>query len=295
MSKGFKIHPAAELAPRGASKAASIGSAGISRPGIPATTVRRIALHLIDPPENNARKHFDEERIVALIESIRDVGLLQPIVLESLGSRYRVAAGERRFRALQRLHDEDRDNPKFASIDAVITDGEPWKVGLIENLLRVNLTVVETAMEFGRLVQMGMSQRELSRVTGVAESDMSRFIKVARLPQDILDEAVELDVATWTMFEVAEAKDAAEQRRLFGLARDGGKLVEVRAARRDGTGEGSDAPGPASKKPPVFSTTVRRFHDRLVKMEGEGARLDVADRKELEALRERIDALLGAR
>lgn len=111
----------------------------------------------IEPNREQPRKNFSDEAITALAESIRDHGMLQPILVRPMeDGSYRIVAGERRWRAARMLGlDEVPVNIKE------MTDTEAAQLALIENLQRENLNPVEEAMGFKELIEKyGMTDRK---------------------------------------------------------------------------------------------------------------------------------------
>ena len=109
--------------------------------------VRMLPIRLIDPNREQPRKSFDEAALNELAQSIRAVGVLQPIIVTQNGERYTIIAGERRYRA-SRLAEKDE-------IPAIVRDWDDQmrlEAGLIENLQRDNLNPIEEAMGVRRLM-----------------------------------------------------------------------------------------------------------------------------------------------
>ena len=110
---------------------------------------RHIPIELVHANPNNPRKHFDEEELDELAASIREKGLLQPIVVrQRADGEYEIVAGERRWRASQRagLHD-------LRLLIRVLSDGEALEIALIENIQRSDLNPLEEARAIGQLLE----------------------------------------------------------------------------------------------------------------------------------------------
>src|ERR1044071_10117046 len=112
--------------------------------------IKRVPIDLIRPGSQQARRYFDPQALKELAESIRESGVVQPIVLRSTVWGYELLAGERRWRAAQQagLH------KIHAVIRDVLSDSEAFVIGLIENLRRESLTPMETAAGLKRLSEM---------------------------------------------------------------------------------------------------------------------------------------------
>ena len=138
----------------------------------------------IEPNREQPRKNFSDEAITALAESIRDHGMLQPILVRPMeDGSYRIVAGERRWRAARMLGlDEVPVNIKE------MTDTEAAQLALIENLQRENLNPVEEAMGFKELIEKyGMTQDAGAKTIGRSRSSVSNSMRILALPDRILN------------------------------------------------------------------------------------------------------------
>lgn len=138
----------------------------------------------IEPNREQPRKNFSDEAITALAESIRDHGMLQPILVRPMeDGSYRIVAGERRWRAARMLAlDEVPVNIKE------MTDTEAAQLALIENLQRENLNPVEEAMGFKELIEKyGMTQDAVAKTIGRSRSSVSNSMRILALPDRILN------------------------------------------------------------------------------------------------------------
>ncbi len=232
------------------------------------------------------RRAFDEEGLRQLAATMDERGQLQPILLRrNLEERNRwvIVAGERRWRAAGILG--------WKTMLAIEHDGDPEVASLLENLQRVDLTVVEEARGVRRLMESkGWTQSQAAEAVGRSKGEMSAVLRVLHLPQELLDQVLtsEPPVPRNTLIELARIKEPAEQRRLVAAMRDGGMTIrELRQAKA--AAERPDSPAPVR-----FSTTVLdRLAQRLNELRAAGQVLDEQDRQRLERLRTEIDALLG--
>lgn len=127
------------------------------------------------------RKFFDEQALVELQASIASHGVLQPILVREGDGVFIIVSGERRYQASK--------NAGLETIPAIITDGEPAEISIIENLLRENLTAIEEAEGIEKLRSLhdyGLS--DLSKVLGKAESTLSGILSLNRLPVEVKDD-----------------------------------------------------------------------------------------------------------
>lgn len=144
--------------------------------------VVEVDLTSVSPNPDQPRKHFDEEELRSLADSIDRMGLKQPILVKQVpGGRYIIAAGERRFRAHQLL---GRD-----TIFAIITDGDLDEIALIENLQRADLDAMEEARAFARLLERhSYTHEELGRIVSRSQGEIARTLATLKLPEAMLQE-----------------------------------------------------------------------------------------------------------
>jgi len=150
------------------------------------TTQRRSALipiNLIKPNEGQPRKNFDEEKILQLSESIKEHGIIQPIVLKRDGSNYTIVAGERRWRAAKAAG--------FKEVPAIVmnlTDKQVIEISLIENIQRQDLNPIEEALAFKKLIEeFSFTQEELSRRIGKSRTSLTNSMRLLNLDKRVQD------------------------------------------------------------------------------------------------------------
>ena len=137
----------------------------------------------IEPNRDQPRKHFSTESISTLADSIREHGILQPILVRPLESGgYQIVAGERRWRAARMLGlDEVPVNIKELS------DVETMQIAIIENLQRENLNPIEEANGYNELIEnYGMTQEQVGKLVGKSRSAVANAIRILALPEKIL-------------------------------------------------------------------------------------------------------------
>ena len=142
-----------------------------------------LPISIIDPKSDQPRKHFDKAALEELAASIRENGLLQPILVrEHLGGRYQIIAGERRFRASKLA--------SLSEIPAIVLDKSDRKVAeiaLIENIQREDLNPLEEATAYRSLSEeYGLTQEELSERIGKSRSAIANMMRLLDLPDEVL-------------------------------------------------------------------------------------------------------------
>lgn len=136
----------------------------------------------IEPNRNQPRKNFSDEAIAALADSIREHGMLQPILVRPMpGGGYQIVAGERRWRAARRLGlDEVPVNIRELS------DLEAMQIALIENLQRENLNPIEEALGYKELIEnFGMTQDKIAKIVGRSRSAVANAVRLLSLPETV--------------------------------------------------------------------------------------------------------------
>lgn len=140
-----------------------------------------IRMSEIEPNKSQPRRHFDENAITTLADSIRQHGLIQPILVRSTGTGYQIVAGERRWRACRMLG--------MSEIPAVVkefSDSETAQIALIENIQREDLNPIEEAAAYKELMETyDMTQEELSKAVGKSRSAIANAVRLLNMPEKV--------------------------------------------------------------------------------------------------------------
>ena len=143
----------------------------------------RVDVNLLFPSPFQPRKDFDEEALNALVESVKEKGVLQPLLVRKKTGRFEIIAGERRWRA-----------SKLAGLQTVpvivkdMDDKEVLEVALVENLLRENLSAIEEAEGFQRLIdEFSHTQEALAQIVGKSRSHVANTLRLLNLPDSVKD------------------------------------------------------------------------------------------------------------
>lgn len=169
-----------ETANRSSRLAAILGETIINKA---ADELRHIELDLISCNPNQPRRHFDQDRLNELAQSIKQHGVLQPIILQELeDGTYTIIAGERRWRACRLAG--------LATIPAVIKFPNEKKdsdvFALIENLQRQNLSPLEEAFNYAKFIEeYNYTQEELSQIVGKSRSHIANLLRLNSLPNAV--------------------------------------------------------------------------------------------------------------
>ena len=146
-------------------------------------TISTLKISLVDPKSDQPRKYFDKDALEELSASIRENGLLQPILVREYGEgRYQIIAGERRFRACKLAG--------LTEIPAIVLDRDDKaaaQIALIENIQREDLNPLEEALAYRSLKEeYDMTQEELAERVGKSRSAVANSIRLLDLPEEIL-------------------------------------------------------------------------------------------------------------
>jgi ParB family chromosome partitioning protein len=145
---------------------------------------RRVPIELIRPGVFQPRRRFAEAELEALAQSIREKGILQPLLVRPLAGEeadFELVAGERRWRAAQRLGLHE-----VPVIIRSITDSEALEIALVENLQRENLSPLEEAEAYSRLMdEFGRSQASLADAVGKSRSHVANTVRLLSLPSPV--------------------------------------------------------------------------------------------------------------
>ncbi|HEY8422160.1 MAG TPA: ParB/RepB/Spo0J family partition protein [Thermoclostridium sp.] len=137
----------------------------------------------IEPNKEQPRKNFNQEKLQALAESIRQHGVVQPIIVKKKGTGYTIIAGERRWRAAKIAG--------LKTIPAIIKDlssRETMEIALIENLQREDLNPIEEAEAYQKLMEEhGLTQEELSKLVGKSRAAIANSVRLLSLSEKIKD------------------------------------------------------------------------------------------------------------
>lgn len=145
---------------------------------------RKIPTEFLRPNPRNPRRSFSEEELEELANSIREKGIIQPILVRPIAGvdgTFEIIAGERRWRAAQRasLHEVP-----IVVIEAA--DREAYEIAIIENVQRADLNPLEEALGYEKLAaDYGYSQNDLARVIGKSRSHIANTMRLAKLPQKV--------------------------------------------------------------------------------------------------------------
>jgi ParB family chromosome partitioning protein len=246
----------------------------------------------ITPNARQPRRRFEPEATAGLAESIRQQGLLQPVVVRSRpGGGYELIAGERRWRAAR-----DAGIELLPALIREADDRDSLLLALVENVAREQLSAVEEARAYAALLdEFGLSLAELGDRIGRSKSSVSNRLRLLELPDEVLWMLVRGELTEGHARAVLAVPDDAERKRLAKRIVSGG--LSVRAAERAAQGAGAKRKRrrATATVDPALASRVETAATRAIGMAAQVAngRLEIpfADGTELEELAEALERL----
>jgi ParB family chromosome partitioning protein len=209
-----------------------------------AEELREVPVELIAPNPNQPRRSFEEESLLALAESIRARGVLQPVLVRPVvGGRYELIAGERRWRAARIAERE--------TVPAVVRrqdDSESLELALIENMAREDLNPVEAARACAALVEeLGLTREDVGLRVGRSRVAVSNLIRLLELPDEALALIERGELSEGHGRALLTAEDHDRRRALARAAASSRWSVRELETRAREAGGGSAAPKPRKR------------------------------------------------
>jgi ParB family chromosome partitioning protein len=186
--------------------------------------LRELAIELVSPNPDQPRRRFDEDSLQALAESVRDRGVLQPVLVRPrAGGTYELVAGERRWRAAQIAG--------LQTLPAIVQkrdDAQSLEVALIENMAREDLNPIEAARAVAGLTEeLGLTREEVGRRVGRSRVAISNLLRLLDLPDEVLAHLENGALTEGHGRALLMADDHGDRRRLARAAVEGGWSVRV--------------------------------------------------------------------
>ena len=252
----------------------------------------RVAVGAVEPNRRQPRSRVDEEAIDRLARSVREQGIVQPVLVRPLrGGRYELVAGERRWRAAQRAG--------LATVPAVVReadDRESLLLALVENVAREDLSSIDEARAYAALQdEFGLSLGALAEYVGCSKSAVSNRMRLLELPDDVLALVETGSLSEGHARAVLAVPGNEERRRLAErIVRTG---MTVRAA--EGAARSAGARRKRRRTSPVDPLLAARARSALARLTGAPVRV-ARNRVEIgfadeTALAELVEALERAR
>lgn len=194
-------------------------------------TINEISLDEIQINPFQPRVSFDEEKIYELSESIKELGIIQPITVRKLGyNKYQLISGERRFKASKTLN--------LKTIPAYIriaNDEQMLEMALVENIQRENLNPIEIAISFQRLIkECNLTQEECGKKLGKQRSTITNFLRLLKLPLEIQNGLKRQKISVGHARALINIKDTKKQLNIYhDIIENGFSVREVEQIVKD--------------------------------------------------------------
>jgi len=194
-------------------------------------TINEISLDEIQVNPFQPRVKFDEDKIYELSQSIKELGIIQPITVRKLGyNRYQLISGERRFKASKILN--LRTIPAYIRI---ANDEQMLEMALVENIQRENLNPIEIAISFQRLIQeCSLTQEECGNKLGKQRSTITNFLRLLKLPLEIQGGLKRQKISVGHARALINIKDTTKQLNIYNdIIENGFSVREVEQLVKD--------------------------------------------------------------
>jgi ParB family chromosome partitioning protein len=217
-----------------------------------------IDINEIKPNVNQPRKNFDPQKINELADSIREHGIIQPLVVRSKGAGYEIVAGERRYRAAR-----EAGLSQVPCLVREFSDEENMLIAIIENMQREDLNPIEEAQGLNEMIRAyGMTQEDVSKSVSKSRPYITNALRLLKLPQEMQTMLAEGKMSTGHARALLSIKDKARQEAVCHKITEQG--ISVREAERL-----AKAPEKPEKKPaPRKDEDVLRVEEELKELYG---------------------------
>lgn len=175
------------------------------------SAMRLISLADIEPDPDQPRRHFDQDELNSLADSIKEHGLLQPIVVTAKGKKYQIVAGERRFRAAKIA-----GMTKIQAIVRTLSAQHRLELSIIENVQREDLNPLETATGFLKLRnQFNMTDEDIAKRVGKASTTINNQIRLLGLPDEAKKALLDKQITEGHARQILAIPDPKVQRKML--------------------------------------------------------------------------------
>ena len=176
----------------------------------------KIRISDIEPNKAQPRKYFDKEKLEELASSIREHGLLQPILVRKVNDKYQIISGERRWRACRMA-----GLVEVPVILKDLDDKQALEIGLIENLQREDLNVVEEAEGYRSLIDdFGLTQEEIAKRVGKSRPVVANAMRILALPQAVLKLVVDGKLSSGHARSLLPLTKFCDEEKIIEIAND---------------------------------------------------------------------------
>ncbi len=172
--------------------------------------IKEIFLDEIIPNRFQPRLNFDQKSLMELADSIKQHGIIQPLVVRKLGEKYEIIAGERRYKASQII-----GLSKVPAIVVDLDDNKSAEVAIVENLHRKNMSALEEAKSYKKLLQRGITQEQLGISLGKSQSYIANKLRLLSLDEKVQEALVREEISERHARSLLSVKDNIEQQKML--------------------------------------------------------------------------------
>ncbi len=225
----------------------------------------------IVPNRLQPRKHFDDEKFNELERSIREHGVLQPVIVQKGKKGYELVVGERRWRASKKA-----GLKKISAIIREVTDTESLEIALIENLNRQDLNPIEEADGYARLANdLGLTQEKIAKRMGKSREAVANTIRLLKLPRKVKEDMI---AGKLTMGHARALLGLSTEKEIEAMRRKiVGQVLTVRQTEAQVTQTKGETGNPAVKKKAKKDIFIRNLEMELERRLG--TRVEIAPGK----------------
>ncbi|HEY8394111.1 MAG TPA: ParB/RepB/Spo0J family partition protein [Thermaerobacter sp.] len=229
-----------------------------ARPGgLEGERIEQIEVDRVRPNPYQPRRDFDPEAMAELVESIRQHGIVQPLLVRPEGDGYRLVAGERRWRAAR-----EAGLKVVPAVVRELSDTEMMEIALVENLQREDLNPIEEAQGYRMLCEeLGLTQEQVSQRVGKSRSHIANLMRLLQLPEDLRRLVAEGKLSTGHAKVLLSVGSPPEMRRLAARVLSEG--LTVRQLENLVASAGKQRKPRQQPAPAELSPEVRDLTDRL--------------------------------
>jgi len=216
-----------------------------------------IPIEDIYPNANQPRTHFDEKALQELAESIKVLGIIQPITVRKDGAKFEIISGERRYRASKIAG--LKEIPAYVRL---VNDQELLEMALVENIQREDLDAIEVALTYQRLLEeIGLTQEALSQRVGKERSTITNSIRLLKLNPDVQQAIRNGDISAGHGRAILSLENPEDQQALFKQIVN--NRLSVRQAEEAAKHFKSPKEISISKEPKTLPNNLRRAEKTL--------------------------------
>ncbi len=246
-------------------------------PGKYVTQESKISINDIEPNRGQPRTHFDEESLEELADSIKQYGIIEPLVVQKKGKRYEIIAGERRFRAARKAG--------LKEVPVVIrefADEDVFVIALLENIQRKDLNPIEEALAYQRLIEEhNLKQEDVAKKLSKKRTTITNSMRLLKLSREVRDMLIAGSISEGHGRALLGIEDQSKQLELAKKIAE--ENLSVRETERlvNELKEKAEKPGKPAKK--ETSTKERAYRDAEDKLKAVlGTKVEIKKKNEKE-------------